>query len=67
MARTDPTLRISAYWNDRAKRWDLVATGMGPSRPFTVTREVHGTAALDRSAAELLLEAVALAVESWLF
>jgi hypothetical protein len=67
MSIPDPTLRISAYWNDRRKGWDLVASGMGTSTPFTVTHRVDGTAELDRAAAVLLLECVSLAIESWLF
>lgn len=61
------TARIAFTWNERAKSWDIHATGGDGRRTWIVTKRVPATVELDRTALALLVEQCSFCLEAWLF
>lgn len=62
-----PTVRISLYWDDRVKGWELIATGAAGRREWRVRRRSLSHAELDSTATMMLLRALTDCMESLLY
>lgn len=61
-----PTARISAYWNERAKRWDLVASGSDSHQSWTWTVSADSQVEIDAGTGWLLMQSCKEALEAQL-
>jgi len=60
------TLRISAYWSERAKAWDLVASGESSHGSWRRSLRAESHLELDETAGAVLLRALVRELESLL-
>lgn len=59
-----PTVRISAYWDHRQKRWDLIVSGEDSRGKWMHRAQADSTVSIDEGRAWLMLQALRLHLES---